>query len=143
MELTRRLYNLESEPDSVVSEGVQDLMQMWRSAVESIDGEVQTALTEEANAKGIALPGAFGVQVDDVGAVPSEAEGRPGNRASSFPHTAQRFVYIFMGRMLHALKLHDEWQIIPFLKGRGGSGKSTVASQLPIKRNFVGGCHGC
>ena len=39
-----------------------------------------------------------------------------------------------MGRMLHALKLYDQWQIIPFLKGRGGSGKSTVA--MVVKHFF-------
>jgi phage/plasmid-associated DNA primase len=35
--------------------------------------------------------------------------------------------------MLHALKEQEDWQIIPFLKGRGGSGKSTVATVI---KNF-------
>lgn len=31
-----------------------------------------------------------------------------------------------IGRLLHNVKDHDNWQIIPFLKGIGGSGKSTL-----------------
>lgn len=59
-----------------------------------------------------------------------EVETHQKNRiaqVSRLPREAQRFVYIFMGRMFHQLGLHDQWQIIPFLKGRGGSGKSTIA----------------
>ena len=55
------------------------------------------------------------------------------SRASAFPLDAQKWVYIFMGRMLHKLKEQEDWQIIPFLKGRGGSGKSTVATVI---KNF-------
>ena len=54
----------------------------------------------------------------------SEAPFKPGN---SLITEVQVFVYVFMGRMLHALGTFDSWQIIFFLKGRGGSGKSTAA----------------
>ena len=47
--------------------------------------------------------------------------------ASRLPRDAQKWIYVFMGRMLHKLGVYDQWQIVPFFKGRGGSGKSTVA----------------
>lgn len=46
---------------------------------------------------------------------------------AAFPVEAQKWVYIFLGRLLHELGKYDTWQIIPFFKGRGGTGKSTVA----------------
>ena len=53
----------------------------------------------------------------------------PTRRAAgaAFPIEAQKWVYVFLGRLLHALGTYDTWQIIPFFKGRGGTGKSTVA----------------
>jgi hypothetical protein len=51
----------------------------------------------------------------------------PRHAGAGLPMDAQRWVYIFLGRMLHYLGDFDTWQIIPFFKGRGGSGKSTVA----------------
>jgi hypothetical protein len=50
-----------------------------------------------------------------------------GSAGACLPVEAQKWIYIFLGRMLHALGDYDSWQIIPFFKGRGGSGKSTVA----------------
>lgn len=68
---------------------------------------------------------------------PSSSEQQPDNRRPSagtaFPVEAQRWVYIFLGRLLHELGTYDSWQIIPFFKGRGGTGKSTVAH---IAKNF-------
>jgi hypothetical protein len=49
------------------------------------------------------------------------------------PERAQRWVYIFLGRLLHELGRHDTWQIIPFFKGAGGTGKSTIAQ---VAKNF-------
>lgn len=37
------------------------------------------------------------------------------------------WVYVFIGRMLFDSNVHDNWQIMPFLKGVAGSGKSTIA----------------
>lgn len=55
---------------------------------------------------------------------PSSNSAMPGN---SLPRDVQKWVYIFMGRMLHKLGLFDAWQIIPLIKGRAGTGKSCIA----------------
>lgn len=58
-----------------------------------------------------------------------QAHVQPPRRAAghAFPVEAQKWVYIFLGRLLHKLGEYDSWQIIPFFKGKGGTGKSTVA----------------
>ena len=45
------------------------------------------------------------------------------------PVEVQRWIYIFMGRMLHDLGtvLSEHWQIMPFFKGVAGTGKSLIA----------------
>jgi Family of unknown function (DUF5906) len=48
---------------------------------------------------------------------------RPG---SSLPREVQKWVYVFLGRLLHELGAFDTWQIMPFLKGRAGTGKSAI-----------------
>lgn len=42
------------------------------------------------------------------------------------PEDAIDICYMFLGRMLHNVGELDNWQIIPFLIGIGGSGKSTI-----------------
>lgn len=42
------------------------------------------------------------------------------------PDEAVRWFYIFLGRLLYDLNTHDGWQVIPFLKGHAGTGKSTI-----------------
>ena len=116
MELTRRLYSLERCVEDGVLGEVQEFMQYWTAKLSTIENEMLSRLTER------------------ISPAPHEAPREaPVRVASAFPMEAQRWVYIFMGRMLHALKTQEDWQIIPFFKGRGGSGKSTVAS---IVKNF-------
>ena len=38
----------------------------------------------------------------------------------------RRWMYVFMGRLLYPVKEHDDWQVMCFLKGVAGSGKSTI-----------------
>ena len=38
----------------------------------------------------------------------------------------KKWLYAFIGRMTFAVNELDKWQVIPFLKGVGGSGKSTI-----------------
>jgi hypothetical protein len=42
----------------------------------------------------------------------------------------KRWMYVFIGRMLYTLGDHDNWQVIPFLKGMGGCGKSTIINDV-------------
>jgi hypothetical protein len=37
-----------------------------------------------------------------------------------------RWLYVMIGRMLYPLNTHDGWQVIPFLLGQAGSGKSSI-----------------
>tara|TARA_B110000090_G_C13390066_1_gene449148 strand:- start:211 stop:3093 length:2883 start_codon:yes stop_codon:yes gene_type:complete len=37
------------------------------------------------------------------------------------------WTYAFVGRMLYELNVFDQWSVIPFLKGKAGTGKSTLA----------------
>jgi adenylate kinase len=41
-----------------------------------------------------------------------------------------RWMYVFIGRLLYALNEKDKWQVIPFLKGVGGCGKSTLINDV-------------
>jgi hypothetical protein len=45
---------------------------------------------------------------------------------NSLPIEAQKWIFIFMGRMLHELNKFDQWQVILFIKGKGGTGKSCL-----------------
>ncbi|KAF6252713.1 hypothetical protein COO60DRAFT_1643842 [Scenedesmus sp. NREL 46B-D3] len=47
-----------------------------------------------------------------------------------FPDEVKRWMYVFIGRLLHELGLRDGWQVVPFLKGLGGSGKSTIINDV-------------
>lgn len=41
-----------------------------------------------------------------------------------------RWMYIFIGRLIYEVGELDCWQVIPFLKGTAGSGKSTIALKV-------------
>jgi hypothetical protein len=62
---------------------------------------------------------------------PAAAPAAPGFRrlepGKELPQDVQRWVYIFLGRLLHELRRFDKWQIMPFLKGKAGTGKSLIA----------------
>jgi hypothetical protein len=51
----------------------------------------------------------------------------------ALPPEVQRWIYIFLGRLLHDLNQHDSWQIMPFLKGKAGTGKSAIGL---VAKNF-------
>ena len=50
------------------------------------------------------------------------------------PEDVWQWLYIFIGRMLYDIGTYDGWQIIPFLKGHAGTGKSTIC--LVVKKFY-------
>lgn len=49
------------------------------------------------------------------------------------PKDAMFWIYVFLGRLLFDLGEYDDWEIIPFIKGLAGTGKSTIGK---IIKNF-------
>lgn len=47
-----------------------------------------------------------------------------------WPEDVCRWMYIFIGRMIYEVGELDGWQVIPFLKGAAGSGKSTIVLKV-------------
>jgi hypothetical protein len=47
-----------------------------------------------------------------------------------FPEDVCRWMYILIGRLLYEVSELDEWQIMPFLKGKAKSGKSTIITKV-------------
>lgn len=43
-----------------------------------------------------------------------------------FDQEIVRWAYVLLGRMLYDIKELDNWQVVPFFKGRAGTGKSTL-----------------
>jgi len=50
------------------------------------------------------------------------------------PDEAIQFVYILIGRLLHKYNKYDNWQVVPYIKGVAGTGKSTIL--LDVCRKF-------
>jgi hypothetical protein len=102
--------------------------QSLKDALENIDkplqhpsGEGQPLPVREGSNAGASEPVA-----------PSVFSGKtePGK---ALPPEVQRWIYIFLGRLLHDLNRHDSWQIMPFLKGKAGTGKSAIGL---VAKNF-------
>lgn len=47
-----------------------------------------------------------------------------------FSPDVARWMYVFIGRLIYEVGEMDGWQVIPFLKGTAGSGKSTIALKV-------------
>jgi len=111
------LYGLQQDGDAEAPKALENVLRACKVCVAAAEDAAKRASSEVAAA--------------------STASDAPGPKRRSagaaFPLEAQRWVYVFLGRMLHALGTYDSWQIIPFFKGRGGSGKSTVAH---VAKNF-------
>lgn len=41
-----------------------------------------------------------------------------------------RWMYVFIGRLLYEVNERDGWQVIPYLKGQAGTGKSTILTRV-------------
>ena len=52
--------------------------------------------------------------------------------AQHFPPDVCEWAYILVGRLLYNLNVHDRWQIMPFLHGLAGTGKSTICSVVEM-----------
>jgi hypothetical protein len=47
-----------------------------------------------------------------------------------FSPEVSQWLYVFMGRLCFSVNDQDAWQVIPFLKGIAGSGKSTIITKV-------------
>ena len=47
-----------------------------------------------------------------------------------FPKDVMEWLYVFIGRLCFDVNDQDAWQVIPFLKGIAGSGKSTIITKV-------------
>ena len=128
--MTQRIHELSRMTTSDVSPAVQELSCYWQEAVANIAGSIHEKCNEQLEE----VHG--GNTLDEAAELEASAatRGAHGACASSLPLAAQRWIYIFMGRMLHALKLYDDWQIIPFLKGRGGSPPPSLSPRSTPRR---------
>lgn len=118
------LYGLQQDPEAEAPKALENVLRACKSCAAAAEEAVRKASDEVAAASAAA-------EVPPDQQQPTGAKRR--GAGAAFPVEAQRWVYVFLGRMLHALGDYDSWQIIPFFKGRGGSGKSTVAH---VAKNF-------
>lgn len=49
-------------------------------------------------------------------------------KAQNFPQNVRRVFMILFGRLAFPLNLHDQWQVMQYIQGRAGSGKTTLAT---------------
>jgi hypothetical protein len=47
-----------------------------------------------------------------------------------FTQEVRAWCFVNLGRMVYEVGQHDNWQVIPFLKGKGGCGKSTIINEV-------------
>jgi len=52
-------------------------------------------------------------------------------------YSVRDWIYVFMGRMIYDIGAHDTWQALMFLKGKAGTGKSTIGKVLSNLYNTV------
>ena len=142
LEIRRALYGfLETMENAVLDSEHARFPQAKRDALASMPLHCQSLrqVIEEAVARlgggGVAaaahLPGRGSSEEDAAppqgggGLLLTETSARvePGKE---LPPEVQRWIYIFLGRMLHDLNTFDAWQIMPFLKGKAGTGKSAI-----------------
>jgi hypothetical protein len=115
-EVDALLYGLQQDAEADAPHALQDVLRACRTCVAAAEDAAKRAS-----------------DAVDTSAPSAPAGPKQRTAGAAFPIEAQRWVYVFLGRMLHALGDYDSWQIIPFFKGRGGSGKSTVAH---VAKNF-------
>lgn len=120
-DVLRSLWTTVAEVDTIFHKIQQDSLGAAAGYADELQSAAKTGFDVIENAVR-RIKGAVALTAADE-QPPTKKARTTGNM---FPIEVQRWVYIFLGRMLHALGTFDSWQIIPFFKGRGGSGKSTV-----------------
>jgi phage/plasmid-associated DNA primase len=48
----------------------------------------------------------------------------------NLPVDAQKMLYVMIGRLRYPMNVHDRWQVVPFIKGMAGTGKSTIGKYV-------------
>ena len=119
--------------DATWAKSQEDRTDLLLSMVEhcqTLRGELQR-ITEPLRSDRDSTAGAQGVTL---------ARGKLPTPGRALPPDVQRWVYIFLGRLLHDLNTFDSWQILPFFKGKAGTGKSAIGmvAQSFFQREQVG-----
>jgi hypothetical protein len=113
-------YATEAEQTQRLLEWVQSILSELQAKMPQWSSECQQAAAKATTTK------------DLRAGMSNTAEETPPpvRRRSSFPLEMQKWLYRLMGRLLYPLGSKDDWQIVPFLKGTAGTGKSTIAEVM-------------
>lgn len=109
-------YATEAEQTQRLLEWVQGILSELQAKMPQWSNECQQAATNHITKE----------MTEDVNAKTEP----PIRHRSSFPLEMQKWLYRLMGRLLYPLGSKDDWQIVPFLKGTAGTGKSTIAEVM-------------
>jgi len=103
-------------------------LQNVRTNGERFIAKVQTILNDQGLGDAPVTPEVRAPQPPppEHGGTPAPVEPRL-TLGNSLPEEAQRMMYVLIGRLLHDLGDCDTWQILLFIKGRAGTGKSLIA----------------
>lgn len=121
--------NAETEQGQIEPlEKLPELCEMLKTQIDGLKGELLTELegtgrgpSQQQQASDLSLEGQSQEYRDE-----KTGKGRYDEPGNALPLEVQRWMYIFLGRLLHELNRFDHWQIMPFLKGRAGTGKSAI-----------------
>lgn len=86
---------------------------------------------DEENWRMIPTPALDGIlHHQQLSTVPFLPPGFVANHDRFDGYSVRDWVYVFMGRMIYDIGRYDTWQVLMFIKGKAGTGKSTIGKVL-------------